>query len=330
MSWSDQSNNNNDKMTSWKDQQNSKKENERKMIYNTFLTLAKTRVVEETQRTESGLLNESPAYKEEAKQLNSLLTTGVAQGLAGGLFVFASLRASHRLMPHLVNQLRGHGSHSKPITAKPVKSSYQFDSTASEGTIRKPPLFLRGLRMGLDITLSLFLGSAISEYFTDTDQMVQTAANIPLVAGRSAISDVLCKDFVQLYTSIPKQTWETHKGSSTEWDALGTFCQNCIRRQTLEKEVLAQQAPFNKDLFGEEEGGERGERHVEIPMPGVPKDFPIDIRWGDGSDAVSVGKELRDDDFIEPTFDFVDDDDGQFTTDFDNFDGDKDEKRKRP
>ena len=72
---------------------------------------------------------------------------------------------------------------------------------------------------------------------------------------------------------------------------------------------------------------------VEIPMPGVPKDLPIDIpaTWRDGSagDAVTdkqVGKPLQESDFWEP------ENGGNFTTEFDSFDTqDKDEKRrKRP
>ena len=150
------------------------------------------------------------------------------------------------------------------------------------------------------------------------------------MAGRSAVSDVLCEDFVKVYTSIPKQTWDNYKGTSVEWDALGTFCQNCIRRQTLELDLRQQTSSFHGS-FQEEEDGE--DRHVEIPMPGVPKDLPIYIPWGDGSDAITVGKERQEDDFMGPSFDFVEDDEGNFTTEFDTFDshsGDKDEKRKRP
>jgi hypothetical protein len=334
MPWPSQSNNDDDK------KRLAENSTERSKIFLQFASLWQTKKL--GMKEDIIKKADASAYKEEAKKLHAIVTNGPAQGIFGGLFIFIAMRAA-RGVP---NRMRA-SSHRKKT------SSYQFDSPNNAASTQKPSLLSGVFGFAYDIVTSTVCTVAITMHYGDWGENANTAAEIPLVAGRSAFSDTFCEDYVKIYTSIPKQTWEKHQGSSVEWDAISTLCQNCIRRQTMEKELRQQTSSFGfgnespssdfgnepsidfgndsslgfgKDSFGEEKDEDEEDRHVEIPMPGVPKDLPIDIPWVGGSDAISAGKGAQEDDFD------VEHDGDSFRTEFDSFDtrSDKDEKRKRP
>ena len=211
----------------------------------------------------------------------------------GGLFIFAAHRtARHRIQNHNKN--------------RSSSSSYQFDSHNVKKDSKKASIVYGAALLACDVIISAI--SSISIYYGDWDQNIITAADTPLVAGRSMLSDSYCKELVQLYSSIPKRTWDKHQGSLVEWDSLSTMCHNCIRRQMMEKDMRSKQSSsldfWNVSEFGSDNAsfggvveGEKEDSHVAIPMPGVPKDLPIHISWGDGSEDITVGDEVQENDF---------------------------------
>ena len=282
-----------------------------------------------------------PLYEAERKEINDLFIMGVKEGLVGGVCTFAALRMG----PRLWNRFRS----APPTTAKKSFSSssmtsYKFDSTTkatTSATSKTTSFALSSLKLGLDLLISTSVASYLSVAYISPDKFLNTLSEIPLVSGRSVLSERLCGDFVNLYSSIPKQTWAKHHGVSSELDALALFCENCIRRQTYEKQLREEQqqekehfedTSFNS--FGDDSfsGGESNatSKFMAIPSPGVPKDLPIDIPWSDRSDNVTNGKDF--DDFWDPSFVSQEEDmeeEENNTVQFDSFESDEEKQKGR-
>jgi hypothetical protein len=151
----------------------------------------------------------------------------------------------------------------------------------------------RTLKFSLDLFVSLSLAAYGSAYFTDTNKLMNDLADIPLVEGRSLISDELCDDFIDVYKSIPKRTWDKFDGKSEPLDAIGKFVKNCLRRHALEKKIIEEKRSFGS--FGIDSESKK----VEIPYPGVPRDIDVEIPWVDKSEDLinERGDNDFDDDF---------------------------------
>lgn len=153
--------------------------------------------------------------------------------------------------------------------------------------------------IAVDAAVSLVLGGLVSYWATPKVRLFEAAADVPLVPGRSAVSEVLCEDFVANYKKIPKRVWTNN---SVEGDDvtmnLKRFIDNCRRRQQVERQLRSDAML---------------DRHepVAIPHPGVPRDLILDeeeesqkdkqdILWG----QTSQDKFWLDDDWEEEEEDF--------------------------
>ena len=203
---------------------------------------------------------------------------------------------------------------------------YKLDSLSSTpGQPPKPRFILRAVKLAVDAFASVTVAMFASTQFADRTKLLRDMADIPLVEGRSLISDELCDDFVDVYRSIPKRTWDRYEGTVDTLDAIGKFVRNCMRRRIVEEE-----------LRRESGGGNDAHKGLEIPSPGVPRDLEVNIVWGDRSRYVEVGREMEDGG--EEDFPFDDGDgsggDGDYRYDLsefennfaDEFEGIRDEK----
>jgi hypothetical protein len=86
-------------------------------------------------------------------------------------------------------------------------------------------------------------------------------SGVPLVEGRSVLSDELCGDVVAKYLAL-KVGEEEEPVQSPMLQNIGLFVQNCQRRQAFEQRI-------RKDH------GLDPLASVSIPPPGVPADYPI-------------------------------------------------------
>ena len=82
-------------------------------------------------------------------------------------------------------------------------------------------------------------------------------ANIPLVPGRSALSDALCSSWIDTYRSIPQEFWwrEDKKKDERAWNAIRMFAIHCLQRREYEKQVK-QEMGVCEDV-----------EHVALPLP---------------------------------------------------------------
>jgi len=280
-----------------------------------------TRQTQDTAQERINRLDElysNPAYNAEKSMLQRMNNNGMVYGIACGLFAFGLLRSGPSLMQRYLNRsrLRGGGSSSggggnnavggytfdRPTAGTGVDSS---SSGSGSGSIRKGGFFLKTLKLGLDLALSLVISAYGSLLFVDRKKLMDDMSKIPLVEGRSLVSDELCDEFVNVYRIIPKQTWDKYQGKSDALDAIGGFVKNCIRREIVEKELLDKRRGFgiyqqvqddhdgtddnddDGDGYGEKELKIR-KRHVNIPSPGVSPDIPVSIEWIDnkGEDVI--------------------------------------------
>lgn len=278
-------------------------------------------------------LYSNPEYNAEKKMLQRMNNNGMVYGLACGLLTFGLLRSGPRLMQRYLNRKLMHpkssnsgGGSSSTYGNNTTVGGYTFDQPTSSGGSLGPStttrggffksttrggIFLRTLKFGLDLTVSLFMAAYGSLVFVDRKKLMDDMSKIPLVEGRSLVSDELCDEFVDVYRRIPKHTWDKYEGKSDALDAIGGFVKNCIRREIVEKKILEKRRGFGMDVVQEEEEEEDSvkdekehgalmrhtqrpkRRHVTIPSPGVSPDIPVRIEWIDsqGGEDVIVGRE---------------------------------------
>jgi hypothetical protein len=305
----------------------------------------------------------SPSYSAEKKMITKISNDGMAKGLAVGLLTFSFLRIGPRVMNRYLNRSYSRSSSSTGgnSTSGGGPGGYQFDirntnnmtklnqnfnsnSNQQQQNIPRPGIFIRSIKFCLDITVSLSLAMYGSAYFMDTKKFFENVSNIPLVEGRSMISDELCDDFIDVYRAIPKKTWDKYsrdngngnsdsdagdKRASDGLKLISSFVKNCLRRQIVEQEILNQQQAFGTafnstgdDHDGIDNDNDRdmhhnraNRQHVEIPPPGVNKDIEVEIPWIDKSEDLKVGREV--DDFFYDDSDDFDWDDGHNDNDND-------------
>jgi len=204
----------------------------------------------------------SPAYSSEKKLLTQLNNNGLGKGLAVGVLTFVFLRAGPGTLRRYVS--------------KSATDGYKFDNlnpsmmAGSQKSNPRPGFLFRSIRFSLDCFVSFSMATYGSMYFLDMKKITEVGSNIPLVEGRSMISDEMCNDFTDIYRSIHQKTWEKYEGKSIPLDTISSFVKNCMKRKVIETQLLEQQRGF---------GVADNSEHVEIPSPGVPADTTIEINW---------------------------------------------------
>ena len=127
-----------------------------------------------------------------------------------------------------------------------------------------------------------------SAYFTEKKKLLNDMSQIPLVEGKSLLSDKLCDDFIDVYRGIPKRTWEKYEVSELNGEgggvealtAIGNFVKNCLKRQAKEKEILEERCAFGMmGMEADAESESRKDQHPAIPSPGVSPNTPFVIEW---------------------------------------------------
>ena len=120
---------------------------------------------------------------------------------------------------------------------KTTSGAYQFEKLHGkkvEGGNKPKQTLSNALSIPIDILLSLLVGSSAALFLTDEVKMRNDLANIPLVEGRSLVSDELCPDFIKEYHSKPRNTLEnSSKSDQMALRAIKTFVHNCEERDRL-------------------------------------------------------------------------------------------------
>ena len=138
--------------------------------------------------------------------------------------------------------------------------------------------------------------------FVDRNEMMRKFAEIPLVQGRSLLSEQLCADFAEEFRRTSPGVWDRNGDIDEvggEYDFRRTirgFIVNCRRREVCESELR------------EERGMGRREA-VSVPAPGVPRiDVSLDDLLLDGTDESDEGSTEDGADYFENYFGMEDND----------------------
>ncbi len=274
---------------------------EESAIFNTFMLVIRkkfiAKIIREKKMNRRDERHRSKSYAAEQRQIRKKMYNGMTAGIVIGLGSFVFLRTGPRLIArYLLNRSRSSGSSGN------MPGGYQFDINKTTANHHQPPpqmiqppepekrpgFLLRAVRFSLEVFVSMYLGAWGSGLFPDNAKFVNDLSDIPLVEGRSIVSEELCTDLIDVYKAIPKKTWDKYDNKSVPLDAVSNFVKNCLRRQMVEKEILDEKRAFGSfGIDGSSEG-----KHVEIPSPGVPRDLDVEIPFTDKSEDLSVGKNV--------------------------------------
>lgn len=112
-----------------------------------------------------------------------------------------------------------------------------------------------------DGLLSTAMAGTVWILATDKQKLYDTASDIPLIDGRSDISDNLCSDFIAQYDSIRPEFWKEYRDDGLS--AIQEFVANCRKRQAFERRLRRELGMGDNDP-------------VSIPSGGVPREFVDD------------------------------------------------------
>mmetsp|Transcript_20246 Transcript_20246/g.31637 ORF Transcript_20246/g.31637 Transcript_20246/m.31637 type:complete len:307 (+) Transcript_20246:114-1034(+) len=261
-------------------------------------------------------LYKRPEFAAEKRILNEMNSVGLSKGILSGLACFAFLRTSPRLISNYLRRRAGssgadiNAGAPNPFQKQASGSGYKFDSLQKNQNVERPGLLFRGVRLMLDSFVSLSIGAYASIFFTDTTKMMEKFSTVPLVEGRSLLSEQLCKDFTREFQQYDRAVWNSKHPSLTAVDVSGGkeidgfrdliqgFVVNCKRREIYETEIR-------------EEQGLGADDPVIIPTPGVPRD--ISLTLGDLLSTKESGDNAHDldggDEFFDTYFDSADEGD---------------------
>ena len=259
-------------------------------------------------------LYKKPEFNAEKRIINDMNGIGLYQGIMTAVATFAFLRYSPGAISRYLARQRsgmapGTGG-TKIVNPFNQSSGYKLEPPPGEGMmgnlspVKRPGLLFRAVRLGLDIFVSLSAGAYASLFFLDKSKMMKQFSEIPLVEGRSLLSEELCRDFTAEFQKYDRRTWDEnhpslsggkHGASDEKSEFVGLvegFVANCRRRAIYEEEIRKEQGLTEDDP-------------VVIPPPGVPRDIPVsldDLLQEKSAAENSDGIE-EEDDFFERFFD---------------------------
>uniref|UniRef100_A0A7S4K4I7 Uncharacterized protein n=1 Tax=Odontella aurita TaxID=265563 RepID=A0A7S4K4I7_9STRA len=237
-------------------------------VFETFASVVQRKFADASNLERLDSLYKSPAYSREKATLTAINNNGMAWGLGIGLGTFVALR---KAPPAIVRYMRS----SRRSQMERANSAYNFNASATQSPFersapdqhRRPGIIFRTFKLGLDMFASMSVAMYFSVFFADRKKLLRDISEVPLVEGRSLISDELCSDFIQTYQEISKETWSTYRGKSDVIDGIENFVLNCKKRELFEAQVRAER--------GLKPGGTA--EHLSIPPPGVPRDLDVSV-----------------------------------------------------
>lgn len=247
----------------------------------------------------------SKEYSSEANILRQINGPGVIWGIGAGVASFAFLRRGPMIFVRALNRRKnatgGEGFRNSSTT---TQSGYKFNNETMNNPFQKsgnnsnlsqngsqPNFQRRGGIFGafffmVDAALSLSVAASVSWAMTEKDKIRSILADIPLVEGRSVVSEEVCADAISTYYNNSKQFW--HKDRNPEENSTITlkliehFVRNCEKRKAYEAELKIQQGLSSTDP-------------ISIPSPGIPRDYTIGIQNDKESEYDETEQILRDD-----------------------------------
>jgi len=249
----------------------------------------------------------------EKRILNNIHRAGMMEGIIAGVASFVILRRFPRYLARLQQQRSsrsGGGSGGYVLEQPPGKvnspfqnaqhqqQQQQFQQQATEEPLNRGGFLWRSFQFTLDTVISLLVAANVSAYTADVEHLKKTVQEIPLMEGRSGLSDNFCPMLVEelqrqmkmndnaiVTPVVPNDNGRGNKLHVAPFDRKEIlkdphsnflqgyvgFIRNCQKRQAVERRIR-------------EEQGMRPDEPVSIPPPGIPansSDNSSDDDWDD-------------------------------------------------
>jgi hypothetical protein len=207
--------------------------------------------------------------------MESVLTVGRSYAIGATVITFVLLRKLPKFtINNKIQKLQAKGN---DFPQNNNNGRFSFFSLLPRITSQRDgrSVFQEGLIGGLftgtlDAMVACVIGSATWYYMTPQQQLCESVAKIPLAAGTSMLSDLLCTDFIEQYQRMDTHDWKNQDDKDEDFiQGILGFIQNCQRRGIYQDQLRAEQG-LPKDA------------PVEIPPPGVPHDSAIENHGEDG------------------------------------------------
>jgi hypothetical protein len=210
-------------------------------------------------------------FAAERKIIRSMNNIGLGEGVLAGIVTFLVLRRGPDLVKRMV------------MRRSAQRGGYQLDrpDPFSQPSSSSAASILGGMKLALDVFVSTLMAASASYYFTDERMITATAAQIPLVEGKSLFCDEFC-DLVQQQVS-QRSNVEWKQVESPYLQSVYGMAKNCQRRKAYENKLR-------------EEQGLSPDASVAIPPPGVPLDTNFDEYTPNKDDFAIEGDEKMFDD----------------------------------
>lgn len=312
-------------------------------------------------------------YMAELNLLTSLnaIPDGLTYGFLAGVGTFMALRISRRIADRiLLNRLQKakyqdsqtfgsykFGSHSSSSFQQQQQHVGQrgLSDEMNRNRRNNAPLLLRMSSFIIEFLISTYVGIFVCASKSNINRIADDVADIPLVEGRSVVSDELCDDFIMEYhkSMSPEFLKDLHNRSNGQTDddlssaehlmlSIERFVQNCKRRRVYEAQLTSNSMSSNSDfsVSGSFDAYQDIQVSLDsnsfhspfIPSPGVPLDIDPDL-YDDNEHAIIVTQNeqhnLSTNDTEFDAFSIEKDDaDAEKWTSFDNIEG-KDQQRRK-
>jgi hypothetical protein len=185
----------------------------------------------------------SKASEGEKQVLMNVLNEGFLWGLTGGVASMLLMRYAPRY-----------------VARRFTRPAMGVQEPPTPPVVQKGFMYVAG--GAIDFAMGVLWGGLIWYAATPAKFVYGQAAQIPLLPGRSHISDALCTDTIRYYHESPKQLWIRY-GKNHDVEGWKKIIDSCRRRQKYE-EQMRKQMGFTAD------------QPVEIPETGVPSDLILD------------------------------------------------------
>jgi len=263
---------------------NEKPPNEEAAILKTFMQIALNKFNSSSQENVGrleGIYGErsSDDFKAEKDVARNANLSGIRWGIGSTAMSFFILR---RVPVYLMRRVQRNHASSLSRNETKNSSSNPFMNPGSHRHKQSPhqaqgpnnekielPLRQGWIRytLGLliDVNLSLWTGVSVTSYMINAKELLGQFEKMPLIEGRSVLSEELCPDFTAVYKDIRdkhKYDWNNPKRSNDAINTIQNFVKNCEKRKACEKSLRMQQ-------------GLTSNIPVAIPSPGVPASTPI-------------------------------------------------------
>lgn len=148
-------------------------------------------------------------------------------GVGTAFVVFSTFRISK----YTGKLVKTHPNDSSSPSSSSFFFRYRFENSSRYSRSTKEQLSDLA-SVPLDLLLSFFIGTSTAIFLTDEEKVMQDIGTIPLVKGKSLISETLCTPFLKEYQKVDPALWKSKEGrNSSSLQTIQTFCRNCQKRQ---------------------------------------------------------------------------------------------------